>query len=90
MTDIGDSSVVRGGRAEILSAVAEEDRQSVSSVLDRVSLSRQYVSSTLQRLEDEGLVEKERSDDDKREKLYSITSEGQALIDVLDGIYAEA
>jgi DNA-binding MarR family transcriptional regulator len=90
VTTLDDSAVVKSGRTKVLQAVAEEDGQTGSEVLEKVSLSQPYVSSTLSDLVEEGLLEREVSSDDGRKKEYTITEEGLALLDVLDGIYAEA
>lgn len=90
MTALEDSAVVKGGRTKVLKAVSEEDGQTGSEVLEKVSLSQPYVSSTLSDLAEEGLLEREVSSDDGRKKEYTITEEGQALLDVLDGIYTDS
>lgn len=89
MTALDDSAVVKGGRTKVLAAAAEEDGQTVSEILERVPLTRQYVSTTLNELADEGLLEHEDSSEDARKKEYAVTEDGQALLAVLNGIYAE-
>ena len=91
MTAPDDSAVVVGGRTKVLDAAAEEDGQTMTEILDRVSLSQPYVSTTLSKLADEGLLRKEDSSlGDGRKKQYTITEQGQEFLDVLYGIYGEA
>jgi len=90
VTAPNDSAIVKGGRAKVLEAAAEEDGQTESEVLDRLSSSQPYVSRTLNKLANEGLLEREVSGEDSRKKQYTVTEDGQALLDVLNGIYTEA
>ena len=89
MTGIDDSSVVKGGSTKVLQAVAEEDQQTGTEILSRLPFTQTYVSETLQRLEDEGLVESWKSTEDKRNKIYTVTEEGAEFLDVVKGIYGE-
>lgn len=90
MTSREDSALLKGGRTKVLVQAAERDSQTVSEILNQLPFTRQYVSNVLNELADEGLLEKEYSIEDGRKKQYTVTEEGQALLDVLDGIYAGA
>jgi len=90
VTAPSDSAIVKGGRTKVLAQVGDEDGQTVSEILSFSPFTRQYVSRTLNTLDDEGLVESECFSEDARKKQYTITEQGQQLLDVLDGIYTEA
>jgi DNA-binding MarR family transcriptional regulator len=90
VTALDDSSVVKGGRTKVLEAAAEEKEQTVSEILSRLPFSQQYVSQSLQRLENDGLVKSRESSEDKRNRIYMVTEKGRDFLDVVNGIYAEA
>ncbi|MFB1064794.1 MarR family winged helix-turn-helix transcriptional regulator [Natrinema sp. H-ect4] len=90
MTGLDDSSVVKGGCTKVLEAAAEEEQQTVSEILSRLPFSQQYVSQSLQRLENDGLVKSRESSEDRRNRIYRVTEEGWDFLDVVNGIYAEA
>jgi DNA-binding MarR family transcriptional regulator len=90
VTGVDDSSVVKGGRTKVLKAVSEGSEKTGKEVLSKVPFSQNYVSETLQRLEDEGLVESRRSSQDKRNKIYKLTEQGREFLKVVNGIYSGA
>ncbi len=66
----------------VLWAVGASHRVPIGRIADRISLSGATVTSIVDRLEDHGLVTRERSADDKRQVLISLTGKGR---DVLAG-----
>lgn len=66
----------------VLWAVGASHRVPIGQVADRISLSGATVTSIVDRLEDHGLITRERSTDDKRQVLISLTAKGR---DVLAG-----
>ncbi|MFW5880658.1 MAG: MarR family winged helix-turn-helix transcriptional regulator [Spirochaetota bacterium] len=66
----------------VLWAVGASHRVPIGQVADRISLSGATVTSIVDRLEEHDLVKRERSTDDKRQVLISLTDKGR---DVLAG-----
>ena len=66
----------------VLWAVGASHRVPIGQVADRISLSGATVTSIVDRLEEHDLVRRERSTDDKRQVLVSLTDKGR---DVLAG-----
>lgn len=66
----------------VLWAVGASHRVPIGQVADRISLSGATVTSIVDRLEEHELVKRQRSTDDKRQVLISLTDKGR---DVLSG-----
>lgn len=79
-----DSVLVKSAPAKILCAAATEKVQTVSEISIQVRSPKSYVGEILSDLEEEGFVESSKSEDDARKKLYSVTEQGQAFLNVLD------
>jgi DNA-binding MarR family transcriptional regulator len=64
----------------ILKALRKEGRLSPSAIAREVSLSQGTVTTILDRLAKSGLIQRERSDTDKRVVLASLTEDGQSAV----------
>lgn len=64
----------------VLSAVAEQQEMTIGAIADRLSLESSTVTPPVKRLEQAGLVERQRSKADERQVLVRLTDAGSALI----------
>jgi DNA-binding MarR family transcriptional regulator len=64
----------------VIWAVGAAHRVPIGQVAERISLSGATVTSIVDRLEEHGLVTRERSADDKRQVLLSLTERGRKLL----------
>ena len=64
----------------VLSAVAEQQQMTIGAIADRLSLESSTVTPPVKRLEQAGLVERQRSKADERQVLVRLTDAGRALI----------
>jgi DNA-binding MarR family transcriptional regulator len=64
----------------VLSAVAEQQEMTIGAIADRLSLESSTVTPPVKRLEQAGLVERQRSKADERQVLVRLTDAGRALI----------
>lgn len=63
----------------VLELLAEASPQTVGSMAERVGLAQATVTSLLDRLEERGLIRRERSDTDRRQVNVELTEEGRSL-----------
>ncbi len=70
--------------ARILFEIANRDGTTASDLSRELGLDPGYLSRMLARLEQQGLIEKIRSDTDGRRRLLSLTPEGQKAFSLLD------
>ena len=70
--------------ARVLFELANRDEPTASDPARELGLDPGYLSRTLGRLESQGLVEKARSETDRRRRILSLTAEGEEAFDVLD------
>lgn len=70
--------------ARILFEVADRDGPTASEVSRELGLDPGYLSRTLVRLEERGLIEKFRSESDARRRLLSLTPDGEEAFSLLD------
>ncbi len=71
--------------ARVLLEVAHRDAPTASDLLRELGLDPGYLSRILSRLEQQGLLEKVRSESDGRQRLLSLTREGRDAFSLLDG-----
>ncbi|MFW5683769.1 MAG: MarR family winged helix-turn-helix transcriptional regulator [Spirochaetota bacterium] len=64
----------------VLSAVGTANKVPIGRVAERISLSSATLTNIADRLEEHGLVTRERSKDDKRQVLVSLTEKGRDLL----------
>lgn len=64
----------------VLSAVAEQEEMTIGAIADRLSLESSTVTPPVKRLEQAGLVERQRSKTDERQVHVRLTNAGRALI----------
>jgi len=64
----------------VLWAVGTSGRAPIGQVADRISLSGATLTSIVDRLEQHGLVERERSTNDKRQVLIALTDSGRRVL----------
>ncbi len=70
--------------ARILFELAHRNSLTASHIRRELGLDAGYLSRILARLEQQGLIEKVRSDDDGRQRLLHLTSEGRKVATILD------
>lgn len=70
--------------ARILFELAHREHVTASDLCRELGLDAGYLSRILARLEQQGLIEKVRSDSDGRQRLLRLTSEGKAAANLLD------
>jgi len=70
--------------ARILFELAHREHVTASDLCRELGLDAGYLSRILGRLEQQGLIEKVRSDSDGRQRLLRLTSEGKAAANLLD------
>ena len=70
--------------ARIIFELAQRSNSTASDLCNELGLDAGYLSRILNRLEQQNLIEKTRSDDDGRQRLISLTNEGQNAFAVLD------
>jgi DNA-binding MarR family transcriptional regulator/GNAT superfamily N-acetyltransferase len=71
--------------ARILFEIAHRDDLTASDLSRELGLDPGYLSRTLARLEQRGLIDKVRSETDARRRLLSLTPEGEDAFSLLDG-----
>jgi len=71
--------------ARVLFELAHREDTSASDLSRELGLDPGYLSRTLARLEEQGLVDRVRSENDGRRRLLSLTSAGQDAFAMLDG-----
>lgn len=74
------NSGLTGPQLLILKAIDQKDAPSAGSIAREVSLSQATVTSILDRLERKGLLQRRRSQDDKRKVALTLTESGQAIL----------
>lgn len=70
--------------ARILFELGQRDQVTASALCRELGLDAGYLSRILARLEQQGLLEKVRSDNDGRQRLLSLTAEGRNAFTLLD------
>jgi DNA-binding MarR family transcriptional regulator len=75
-----DACGLTGPQLVVLREAAELNGASVSALARAVSLSQPTVSGILERLEKRGLVQRERSEQDRRAVFVSVTAEGARVL----------
>lgn len=70
--------------ARVLFEIAHGERITASDLSRGLGLDPGYLSRTLARLEDQGLVERVTSDNDARQRMLSLTPEGEGAFSLLD------
>lgn len=63
----------------VLMVLWEQDSQPVNDIAHRLVLETNTVTPLLQRMEKQGLVERHRGENDKRQQIVSLTEKGKAL-----------
>jgi DNA-binding MarR family transcriptional regulator/GNAT superfamily N-acetyltransferase len=71
--------------ARILFEIAHRDDLTASDLSRELGLDPGYLSRILARLEQQGLIDKVRSENDARRRLLSLTPEGEGAFSLLDG-----
>ena len=71
--------------ARILFEIAHRDDLAASDLSHELGLDPGYLSRILARLEQQGLIDKVRSENDARRRLLSLTPEGEGAFSLLDG-----
>ncbi|HEY1100325.1 MAG TPA: MarR family transcriptional regulator [Myxococcota bacterium] len=73
-----------------LNVIAFEGRQTMTTLLDHLSLSTSATSHLIQRLVELGLVERRDNPDDRRQKIIALTNRGTAFVgEMMAGRFAE-
>jgi DNA-binding MarR family transcriptional regulator/predicted GNAT family acetyltransferase len=70
--------------ARIIFELANQSNLTASGLCNKLGLDAGYLSRILNKLEQQNLIEKARSNDDGRQRLISLTSEGQKAFSLLD------
>lgn len=70
--------------ARIIFELANRSNLTASDLCNALGLDAGYLSRILNKLEQQNLIEKTRSDDDGRQRLISLTTEGQNVFSLLD------
>ena len=75
--------------ARIIFELANRSNLTASDLCNELGLDAGYLSRILNKLEQQNLIEKTRSDDDGRQRLISLTSEGQKAFSLLNNRSSE-
>jgi DNA-binding MarR family transcriptional regulator/predicted GNAT family N-acyltransferase len=70
--------------ARIIFELANRSNLTASDLCNELGLDAGYLSRILNKLEQQNLIERTRSDDDGRQRLLSLTTEGQSAFSLLD------
>lgn len=70
--------------SRVIFELANRETLTASEVIHELGIDAGYLSRIVKRLEGEGLVEKTRSEDDGRQRILSLTPEGQIAFELLD------
>ncbi|MFH1139891.1 MAG: bifunctional helix-turn-helix transcriptional regulator/GNAT family N-acetyltransferase [Pseudomonadota bacterium] len=70
--------------ARVIFELAQQSRLTASDLCKELGLDPGYVSRVLNKLEEQGLVEKIRSDNDRRQRLICLTDDGRNVFSMLD------
>lgn len=77
------------GQELLIMRLLDRDGQSQSELLDAVGLDHSTVSKALRRMEAAGLVERQRSEHDRRVLLVHLTEQGRALRGPLEDLWVQ-
>ena len=86
LLDVGG---VTTAQAAVLAVVAYDKQTTQKMVATALGLNESAVVAMVERLRKQGAIERTRSDEDKRIWVLSLTAEGRALLDQINGPFAE-